>query len=191
MGLIAKQKSTGLLLNILDFMDPRKEIDSRDIECHLCGGALIIKSGMMRIKHFAHKPSAPCSCDYARHPESYEHIFFKNLLSRHLGKEFEEYLNAQAQPEYAVHEVRRIADIAFTFPGGWIVIHEVQLAKITTHDLEARTNDYRDAGYDVVWWIGKNADTESNRKWLLENFGECFRLDYQLASQSNPSRGKL
>lgn len=191
MGLIAKQKSTGLLLNIFDFKEPRKEIDSKDIECHLCAGDLIIKSGMMRIKHFAHKPSAPCKSDYARHPESYEHIFFKNLLSKHLGEEFEEYMHAHAQPEYIVHEVRRIADIAFTFPGGWIVIHEVQLAKITTHDLEARTNDYRDAGYDVVWWLGKSADTESNRKWLLENFGECFRLDYQMASQSNPSRKQL
>ena len=188
MGLIAKQKSTNRRLNIFDYKEPRKEINKDDIECHVYGGDLVIKSGMMRIKHFAHKPSAPCKCDYARHPESYEHIFFKNLLSRSLGEEFEEYLYAEAQLEFPVHEVRRIADIAFTFPGGWVVVHEVQLCQITTHDLEARTNDYRDAGYDVVWWVGNNADTESNRKWLLENFGECFRIDYQMASQSNPGR---
>ena len=191
MGLIAKLKSTGQLLNILDFVEPRKEIDRDDVECHLCGGGLIIKSGMLRMKHFAHRPSAPCKCDYASHPESYEHIFFKNLIAKTIGKEFAEYLHASPSIEYPVHEVRRIADIAFTFPGGWVVIHEVQLAKITTHELEQRSNDYHDAGYDVVWWLGHRADTEGNRAWMLENFGECFRLDYRMASQGNPRRVRI
>lgn len=188
MGLVARQKSTRHLLNIFDFSEPRKEIDRKDIECHLCGGDLIIKSGMLRIKHFAHRPSAPCKCDYASHPESYEHIFFKNLIAKRIGAEFSEYLHATAQLEFPVPEVKRIADIAFTFPGGWVVIHEIQLAKISTHELAQRSHDYHDAGYEVVWWLGHSADNAGNRAWMLENFGECFRLDYTMASQGNPRR---
>lgn len=140
---------------------------------------MIIKAGLIRMKHFAHKTD--CSCDYDRHPESPEHLFFKDKLSRELGKEFQEYLNIPALIEYPIDEVKRIADIVFEFPNGWLVVHEVQLASITTETLAKRTEDYQNAGVDVTWWLGKSADTPANRHWMFENFGECYILDWQAA----------
>jgi len=63
-----------------------------------------------------------------------------------------------------------------TFPTGWRVAHEVQLASITTEHLQERTNDYTLAGIDVVWWLGKSADTETNRAWCRCTFGYALSL---------------
>lgn len=190
MGLTAKNKITGQRINIFDYKNPRHELKIDEIACHLCDGELFIKSGLVRIKHFAHKPNAPCKCDYVSHPESYEHLFFKELIARRLGEEFEEYLNVKPFLEYPVPEVRRIADIVFEFPNGWLVAHEIQLATITIDELENRTNDYRNAGIDVIWWLGKSANTESNRKWLIENFGECYTLDWETVHQNKSTEKK-
>jgi competence CoiA-like predicted nuclease len=183
MGFTARRRATGELISILDFPNPRMEIEKEDIECHLCKGDLIIKDGLKRIKHFAHKPNSPCSCDYDRHPESYEHLFFKRLIAENLGQEFSEYLGVKPILEYPIHEVRRIADIVFEFPSGWLVAHEIQLAGITTEQLEERTNDYRNAGVDVIWWLGKTANTRTNREWVTRTFGECYVLDYESVRQ--------
>ncbi len=131
------------------------------------------------MKHFRHKPNSPCKSDYDRHPESYEHLFFKKLLSEKLSQEFSEYLNAKQILEYPIREVKRIADLVFQFPNGWLVAHEVQLSSITTEELQTRTNDYRNAGVDVVWWLGQSANTETNRQWIIENFEECYILDWE------------
>lgn len=186
MGLVAKNKHTGDSIYIYEYENPRKELNKDDLECHLCGGELIIKSGLIRIKHFSHKPDSPCSCDYDRHPESYEHLFFKKLLSTELGNEFHEYLNIKPKLEYPIHEVKRIADIVFEFPSGWLVAHEIQLSQITIEELEKRTNDYRNAGVDIIWWLGHRADTQHNRKWLFENFGECYSLDWETVHRNRP-----
>lgn len=186
MGLVAKNKRTGELVYIYEYENPRKELVKDDLECHLCGGEIIIKAGLVRIKHFSHKPNSPCGCDYERQPESYEHLFFKRLLSTEIGNEFSEYLGVKPRLEYPIHEVRRIADIVFEFPSGWLVAHEIQLSHITIEDLEKRTNDYRNAGVDIIWWLGNRADTELNRKWLFDNFGECYSLDWDTVHRNKP-----
>lgn len=188
MGFTARDRANGELLSILDYDNPRAQIRKADIECHLCGGDLIIKHGLKLIKHFSHKPNAPCKCDYARHPESYEHLFFKRLIAQELGNEFSEYLGIKPVLEYPIHEVKRIADIAFEFPSGWVVAHEIQLAGITTELLEQRTNDYRNAGVDVIWWLGKTANTFTNREWVIRNFGECYVLDYEAVREAGESQ---
>lgn len=190
MGLVAKNSRTNEIIRIFDYQNPRDELNKSEIICHLCGGELIIKSGLVRIKHFAHKPDSPCSCDYDRHPESYEHLFFKKLLSENLGGEFEEYLNIKPTLEYPIHEVRRIADIVFEFPNGWLVAHEVQLSSITTENLEKRTNDYHNAGIDIVWWLGKSANTKTNREWCIEKFGECYTLNWEEVCRYNTENNK-
>lgn len=151
MGLVARNKKTDELIYIFDYESPRKQLCKNDIECHLCGGDLIIKSGLVKMKHFAHK--SECTCDYERNSESesYEHLFFKRFISLELGKEFEEYLNTKPKLEYPIHEVKRIADIVFEFSNGWLIAHEIQLSKISIEDLEKRTNDYKNAGVDIVW----------------------------------------
>jgi competence CoiA-like predicted nuclease len=101
----------------------------------------------------------------------------KAFLRDRLNEEFLEYTNVQFELEVKVPEVMRIADVMATFPMGWRIAHEVQLASITVAQLEERTDDYVRAGVDVVWWLGKSADTPANRNWCLETFGECYSID--------------
>ena len=184
MGLVARNKKSNEIVYIFEYENPRKDLVKSELECHLCGSELIIKAGLVRVKHFAHKPDSPCSCDYDRHPESYEHLFFKRHLASNIGGEFQEYLGVKPQLEYPIHEVKRIADIVFEFPSGWLVAHEIQLSYITIEELEDRTNDYRNAGVDIIWWLGNRADTETNRKWMFGKFGECYSLDWNTVHEN-------
>ncbi len=136
MPFIAKNKQTGDRVNILEYQNPREEFQKGDLVCLFCDGELIIVAGFVRMKHFRHRQNSPCKSDYGRHPESYEHLFFKKLLSEKLSQESSEYLNAEPILEYPIPEAKRIADIAFQFPNGWLVVHEVQLSSITTEELQ-------------------------------------------------------
>lgn len=172
---IAIDKKNGNRVNILDFSNPRLEIEKDSLVCQKCEQPLFIKAGMVRRHHFAHY--SICESDYESHPESVEHIEAKILVANLLRKEFSEYTIASIDYEVRVPEVMRIADIMITFPMGWRVAHEIQLSSITIEDLQKRTSDYARSGIDVVWWLGKSADTETNRNWCLENFGVSYSLD--------------
>lgn len=64
----------------------------------------------------------------------------------------------------------RIADVAFILPGGFDRVIEIQLANITTEQLEERTSDYESIGVEVDWWIGGRAVSQKNSDWQYERF---------------------
>jgi competence CoiA-like predicted nuclease len=82
--------------------------------------------------------------------------------------------------EYHLPEVGRIADVAQLFPNGWIVVHEIQLAGITTLSLTERTQDYMTAGCDVIWYLGNNADTPANREWAKRFQGFIAHVELEV-----------
>jgi competence protein CoiA len=137
---------------------------------------MIIKAGLIVAAHFAHKST--CPTDYKSHPESPEHRAGKILVAECLRANVGEYSTALIEYEVPIPEVRRVADVLVTFPMGWRVAHEVQLASITTEELAQRTEDYLHAGVDVVWWLGKSADTPANRDWCQRVLG--FSLSIHL-----------
>lgn len=108
--------------------------------------------------------------------ESAEHLDGKEYVSRQVKEVWPEYSDAKIELEYLVKiprkNKRRIIDVAFVLPFGFIVAHEVQLCSITPDELLERTEDYRCAGIDVVWWLGKSANTQPNRDWYYEYFSE-------------------
>ena len=54
-------------------------------------------------------------------------------------------------------------------PDGQRFAHEAQLANQSIQDFEERTEAYRSAGIEPVWWLGHAADTESNWSWVHGN----------------------
>lgn len=177
MPFVGKLITTGERVDITRLKCPKEELRAGEIACQSCEQPLIIKHGFIIRAHFAHK--AECDGPLKSHPESPEHIAGKELVADCVKREFAEYSTARVEFEWPLPEVARIADVAFLFPSGWIVAHEVQLASITPQELKERTEDYLRAGVDVVWWLGKSADTQANREWCLSYFGYCVQFDFQ------------
>lgn len=176
MPFIALHKETKDRIDITTINNPRQFLKSGDCICQLCERPMIVKAGLILRPHFAHYVD-DCHTDYESHPESQDHREGKLFLASHLRETFEEYTDSTIEYEVPIPEVRRIADLLVTFPAGWRVAHEVQLASITTEKLEDRTNDYARAGIDVVWWLGKSANTPANRDWCRKTFGHAFCLN--------------
>ncbi len=176
MPFIALDKETRKRIDITTLDQPRQVLKAKGCICQLCNEIMIVKAGMIKRAHFAHASSCPTS--YESHPESPEHRAAKMFLKKQLPLRFAEYKGVQLEYEVPIKQVNRIVDLLAIFPNGHRVAHEVQLASLTIEHLEARTNDYARAGIDVVWWLGKSANTTANRDWCLRTFGELFTLNF-------------
>jgi competence CoiA-like predicted nuclease len=182
MPFIALKKSTGERVDITKVKSPREELVKGDLICQLCGIPMIIKSGVIRRPHFAHQPKISCTTDYGYHPESDEHRAGKELIAKTIMKELVGYSTAKIEYEWRCEETKRVADVAVLFPNGWVVVHECQLSSIIVEELQKRTEDYLNAEIDVVWWLGENANTSTNRQWCINTFGECNIIDFKESS---------
>lgn len=175
MPFVARHKDTKERIDITRIENPRQVLKSGDYICQLCDTPMIVKAGLIMQAHFAH--TASCTSDYQSHPESQEHREAKIFLAKNLGRSFAEYTNTTIEYEVPIPEVKRIADLLVTFPMGWRIAHEVQLASITSQTLQERTDDYARAGIDVVWWLGKSANTPTNRDWSRKIFGYALCIN--------------
>lgn len=187
MPFVAKKVSTGRRVDITKISKPR-ELKKEDFVCQLCDQPMIVKAGMSpRRAHFAHK--VKCSSDYQSHPESVEHRFAKRFVAEGL-KGTDEYRGATIHYEVPIPEVMRVADVLAVFlKQGWRIAHEIQLSSITIEELGKRTSDYESAGIDVVWYLGKAADTETNRDWCVRNIGVCYRVSFTAKNESSKLEG--
>jgi len=182
MPFIALQQSTGKRIDITTIESPRAELRAADMVCPVCGSPMLIKAGLIYRPHFAHKPGRE-DCPYAAYSagETAEHREAKELIRAHLGEWFSEYGIAQPDLEVYIPEVlharNRIADVLFTFPSGWRVAHEVQLASITVEELQLRTEDYESAGIDVFWWFGRDAFGKGALEWSVKRYGFYFKVE--------------
>ncbi|GER88909.1 hypothetical protein KDW_30710 [Dictyobacter vulcani] len=178
MPFVAEHRTTGERIDITQHKTPHSDINQQDCICPLCGTDLFLRVGLIRQPHFAHR--AQCTTQYQSHPETAAHRHGKLYLQHHLKEEFPEYTQATIELEVKLQPIWRVADLLVTFPTGVRQAHEIQLAVITTKELEERTNDYTSMGIDVVWWLGGEADKDHNRQWCVETFGYSLSIQYAL-----------
>lgn len=183
MPFIALNKVTGARVDITQIVNPRTVLRAGEMVCPVCAHPMMLKAGEVKRHHFAHMPGRE-DCPYAQYSagETQEHRDAKELIRGQLHEWFSEYMDATGELEVYVPEVtharNRIADVLFTFPGGWRVAHEVQLAQITTGELSDRTEDYASQGIDVFWWFGRDALKQtSNAIWSMKNYGFVLKID--------------
>src|SRR5690348_844865 len=176
MPFVGKHARTGERIDIWRVEQPRQVYAPGDVVCPLCEGVLYVKDGMVRVKHFAHQ--ARCTSPLAM-PESIDHLLGKQYIAEHVRLELAGYAVAEVEYEMPLPEAGRVADVLVTFPDGWRVAHECQLASITTGELQERTEAYARAGIDVYWWLGGRAATEENRTWCVRAVGLAYTLRFE------------
>lgn len=176
MPFVAKDRETGGRIDITTYRNPRTELVAERLACQLCEERMIIRQGLVVRAHFAHTKS--CTCPYAAHPESPEHLAGKASVSAWLHQQ-PDLKGTTIALEVPIHARKRIADIMVTFPQGHRLAVEIQLAAITPAQLEARTKDYLDDGIDVIWVLGKDAARgQGNVQWCNTTLGGYLQLGF-------------
>lgn len=117
--------------------------------CPGCGGLVRYKSGKVLRSHFAHVTLR--DCHYFSENESTQHLSLKSCLYRWLVKA------ERVELEKCLPELGQIADL---FVNDCLVM-EVQCSSLPISRLQLRTQAYREAGYLVLWLLGKDL-------WLKE-----------------------
>lgn len=191
MPFVARSKESGERIDITTLDNPKARLKVGDCICQLCGAPMTVRNEHLRLgykvsAHFAHLHE--CNSEYDAHPESPEHRYAKVYMRDQLAEFYGQWVMPEIDLEVPVRmEWRargRIADIMVTHKMGWREVHEIQLAAITPQELQERTDDYRDSGIDVTWWLGGRANTPANRDWCISVFGESYVL---FIERTNPS----
>lgn len=148
------------------------------LKCTCCGGEMFPRGRKGAIIHFVHKQK--CTSPISSHPESLEHLsgkvhVYKMLLNETRGT------NYRPEIEYRLSscgQKGRIADIAVTLNGQPFLVFEIQLCSITADKIKERIDDYEQCGIESVWFLGKAADTNENRRYIYDRCGECYFINF-------------
>lgn len=107
-----------------------------DYICPECESTLRLRKGEERLPHFYH-PKRPKNC--RQEGKSLEHLHTQLfLLKRYPGGEIEK----------RFPEIGRVADVALESEK---LIFEIQVSPISLFELKARTRNYTELGYKVIW----------------------------------------
>lgn len=147
----------GQVFNVLEHPAPQGSFT-----CPGCGGLVRYKSGKVLRSHFAHVSLRDCS--YFSENESAQHLSLKSCLYSWL-------INAeQVELEKCLPQIGQIADLLVNDH----LAVEVQCSSLPISRLQERTKAYHEAGFQVLWLLGKDL-------WLKDRL---TKLHYQLFSFS-------
>lgn len=162
--------SSGQLVNVLEQDCSKQE----DYTCPACSSPVRLKQGQVIRPHFAHINLKDCR--FFHENESAEHLELKASLYRSLTA-----AGYQVQIEAVLPDLGQVADVLV---GGNLVL-EVQCSHMSQERLRERTMAYRQAGYKVVWllgrklWLGKSlTDLQKQFLYFSQNMGfHLWELD--------------
>jgi competence CoiA-like predicted nuclease len=179
MPLTAIDTRTNVRLVVCEALpDARAAARAGALLCPFCETPVVPVEEHLRRGHWVKsyaRHRAECSASGIYHPESQEHFASKFYLAQKCRSL---YPDALVELEVRIPEINRVADVCVTFPDGRRIIHEAQLAGITTDELEARTDGYQSLGYNITWHFGKSAATDVNKRWAFRRLGGCGVLDF-------------
>lgn len=132
-------------------IEARNTIKGLGFSCPNCSSAVILKSGRIKITHFAHK--AKHSCEWAA-GETQEHLAGKVYIHDALVGRYKAELECVSGD--------RRADIMLEFGGRKVAI-ELQHTSIGIPEIEERANDYAKQGIAQLWMPLLSKDIAINR----------------------------
>ncbi|MFV0555835.1 MAG: competence protein CoiA [Lactovum sp.] len=121
-----------------------KKVKKQKFTCPACKSELILKSGSIKIPHFAHRSLKDCQ-SWSEN-ESFQHLSLKKSIYQMLINtekvELEKYLEKLEQtPDILINDCIAI---------------EIQCSRLSIKRLFERTRNYQKHGYKVLWLLGKD-----------------------------------
>lgn len=138
--MLVAMNSKGKLVNVLEMIEDKKETYC----CPTCKSPVRLKRGKVIRPHFAHINLQNCQFSYEN--ESAEHLDLKSLLYQSLKSK-----GYQVQVEFPLPAIGQVADLLVEDK----LVLEVQCSRLSSDRLRERTLAYRQAGYQVIWLLGK------------------------------------
>ncbi|MGT2715549.1 competence protein CoiA [Streptococcus respiraculi] len=137
--LVAKNEQ-GQSVHLLE----QQTVDGQVFFCPGCGGPVRLRKGQVMRPHFAHISLK--NCHYFSENESEQHLQLKTSLYQWALQD------SQAELEKRLPEIEQIADI---FIEDRLAL-EIQCSSLPLSRLQERTRSYQQAGYRVLWLLGKD-----------------------------------
>lgn len=145
--------SDGRLVNVLEQTCSKTEA----YRCPACQAPVCFKQGKVMRSHFAHARLA--DCQFFHENESAEHLELKAALYRSLSAH-----GIAVEIEAVLPELGQVADLLVNDN----LVLEVQCSRLSLTRLRERTVAYQQAGYQVIWLLGK-------KLWLGQTASQLHR----------------
>ncbi|HEM2815413.1 TPA: competence protein CoiA [Streptococcus suis] len=141
----------GQVFNVLEHPAPQGSFT-----CPGCGGQVRYKSGKVLRSHFAHVTLRDCT--YFSENESAQHLSLKSSLYKWLqGQE-------EVELEAYLPAIKQVADLLVNQQ----LALEVQCSSLPISRLQLRTQAYHEAGFQVLWLLGKGL-------WIKERLSKLHK----------------
>ncbi|HEM5268827.1 TPA: competence protein CoiA [Streptococcus suis] len=141
----------GQVFNVLENPAPQGRYS-----CPGCGGPVRYKSGKVLRSHFAHVTLRDC------------HYFYENESAQHLSLKSSLYKWLQGQEEVELEAylpaIKQVADLLVNQQ----LALEVQCSSLPISRLQLRTQAYHEAGFQVLWLLGKGL-------WIKERLSKLHK----------------
>jgi competence CoiA-like predicted nuclease len=180
MPLTAYHTSQEEVVSVLDYEDPKSELDATALICPTCKNEMHVCAPEFRVTHFRHNPGADCE----RGGESIAHLVGKMKVAQMLRSK-SDCVDVWIEQKL---EMGRRPDVLCRYSGGQFVAHEVQLSEVGKNEIRDRTGDYWEEGIAVHWWFGDNVP-ESLVNWTVRAIGGCSTLSFGVQTEEEDLGG--
>lgn len=183
MPLTAYHRKKDQIICILDYENPKYQLDCSMLECPTCEGNLFIRSPETRVMHFCHYPGQTAECK--KLGETVRHAVAKMQVARMIARR-DEY-RAEVRVEQEIGDRR--ADVLVTYEQNHTVAHEIQLSEIPYAQVRRRSLDYFNNGAAVHWWYGPEIP-ESTKEKTIRDLGGCTEIEFSAEAEEEETVGK-
>lgn len=157
--LVAYEKGTQKQVSLLNKqVSEMKQLKGKNYICPACKQEVILKSGPIKIAHFAHKKQASCWFEFEA--ETQEHLHLKRLFADWCQKEQLSY-----EVEAYLSELKQRPDLLI----GRLAL-EIQCSPLSVKRLAERTKKYQENGYQVIWICGQKLTPTLQLTELIRQF---------------------
>lgn len=174
MPLTAYHTAREEVISVLDYGDPKTDLNASKIICPACRSEMHVCAPEFRVTHFRHNPGASCE----RGGESIAHLVAKMDIAQMLRS------NSDCRKVWLERslEVGRRPDVLCRYSGGQFVAHEIQLSEVSKNEIRQRTADYWGEGIAVHWWFGEDIPG-SLIEWTVRAIGGCSQLSFGMHTE--------